>query len=164
MTKTIIAQLKKNKKNFEILLDFDKYMDYANNPLSISIEDIIVGDFCFCDCAKAKRANDADLRQFFGTLELSKIAQNILEKGKIQMTTKQRQISKENKKNQIIDFISKKYIDARTNKPLPLTRIEIALKEIKYNIEPFKNTDSQINEILKKIIYVLPIKEKKHSK
>ncbi|MCK5477174.1 MAG: ribosome assembly factor SBDS [Candidatus Aenigmarchaeota archaeon] len=156
MTKTIIAQLKKNKKTFDLLLDFDKYLEWKNNK-KIPIEDLIVGEYCFSDIKKAERANEEDLKECFGSIDLEKIAEEILKKGQIQMTTKEKQELQERKRKQIIDFICREGLDPRTNCPPTPARIELAFKEAHFNVEVFGNIDEQIKEALKKIMPVLPI-------
>ncbi|MCK5040625.1 MAG: ribosome assembly factor SBDS [Candidatus Aenigmarchaeota archaeon] len=156
MPKTIIAQLKKGKKTFEIMLDFDKYLEWKAKK-DIPVDDLIVGDFCFNNISKAERAVESDMKEAFGTLELGKIASQILQKGQIQMTTKERQELQERKRRQIVDFICKEAIDPRTNCPPTPTHIELALKEAHFNVDIFGNIDGQIKEALKKMMSVLPL-------
>lgn len=64
----------------------------------------------------------------------------------------------EKKRRQIIDFLAKNCIDGQTNLPIPPLRIENAMNNIKYNIDPFKPVEQQAKEILEQLRKILPIK------
>ena len=48
--------------------------------------------------------------------------------------------------------------DPKTNLPHPMTRLESAMKEIKYNIDPFKPAETQMQDIIHLLKPVIPIK------
>jgi len=59
------------------------------------------------------------IAQSFGTTDTLKIADIILKKGVLQLTTEQRRKMVEDKRKQIIDFISRQAVDPKTNLPHP---------------------------------------------
>jgi ribosome maturation protein SDO1 len=59
------------------------------------------------------------MHKAFGTTDPLKIADLILKKGTLQLTTDQRRKMVEDKKRQIIDFISRQAVDPKTNLPHP---------------------------------------------
>ena len=64
----------------------------------------------------------------------------------------------ENKRKQIIDFISRQCVDPKTNLPHPSLRIENALEQIHYSIDPFKPVEEQAREMIKLMRPILPLK------
>jgi ribosome maturation protein SDO1 len=64
----------------------------------------------------------------------------------------------EDKRKQIIDFISRQSVDPKTNLPHPPTRIENAMEQIRYSIDPFKPVEEQAKEIIKGLRIILPLK------
>ena len=82
----------------------------------------------------------------------------ILKKGALQLTTEQRRRMIEDKRKQIIDFISRQAVDPRTNLPHPPLRIENAMEQIRYSIDPFKPLEEQAREIVKLLRPILPLK------
>ena len=66
------------------------------------------------------------------------IAQKILEKGSIQLTTAQRKQMVEQKRQLIIQEIHQTAIDPKAKSPHPRTRIELALEESKFSVDAFQ--------------------------
>jgi ribosome maturation protein SDO1 len=64
----------------------------------------------------------------------------------------------EEKRKQIIAIIAKNSIDPRTNAPNPPLRVENAMREAKVPIDPFKSATEQIDDVVKKLSVVMPLK------
>ena len=93
----------------------------------------------------------------FETLDVEKILNIILEKGSIQLTTSQRKSRVENIRQQIIHHIHSEAIDPKTKSPHPRTRIELALEESKYSVDPFKRLEEQVNDAIAKLKPLIPL-------
>jgi ribosome maturation protein SDO1 len=64
----------------------------------------------------------------------------------------------ENKRKQIIASIVRNAINPQTKTPHPASRIEMALKEAKVQIDPFKPVDVQVQYVLEKLRAIIPIR------
>ena len=62
------------------------------------------------------------------------------------------------KRKQIVDFISRQSVDPKTNLPHPPLRIENAMEQIHYSIDPFKPVEEQAKDIVKLLRPILPLK------
>ncbi|MEM1742573.1 MAG: ribosome assembly factor SBDS, partial [Nitrososphaerota archaeon] len=109
-----IARIEKRGANFEILVDPDKALKYKLGE-NIPISKIVIYEEVYKDSKKGSRASEEELKKAFGTTEFLKIAEIILREGTVQITAEQRRKLIEDKKKQIIDYISKNAIDPRTN-------------------------------------------------
>jgi ribosome maturation protein SDO1 len=89
---------------------------------------------------------------------LGEVAQQILMNGELNLTTEQRRKMVEEKKKQIIDFISKSFVDPRTHLPHPPLRIQSAMEDVRINVDPFKKADEQAKIIIDALRKVLPLK------
>jgi len=152
-----IARLERRGETFEILVDPDNALRYKMGE-KIPVSKIIVYEEVYRDAKKGIRAGEELLRKSFGTADFMKIAETILREGVVQVTAEQRRKLIEDKKKQIIDFISKNTIDPRTNLPHPPQRIELAIEEAGIQIDPFKDAKEQALKILEKLRMILPIK------
>ncbi|MCD6312530.1 MAG: ribosome assembly factor SBDS [Thaumarchaeota archaeon] len=152
-----IARLERRGETFEILVDPDNALKYKMGE-KIPVSKIIVYEEVYRDAKKGIRAGEELLRKSFGTTDFMKIAETILKEGVVQVTAEQRRRLIEDKKKQIIDFISKNTIDPRTNLPHPPQRIELAIEEAGIQIDPFKDAKEQALKILEKLKIILPIK------
>lgn len=155
--KYTIARIERRGQTFEILVDPDKALKYRLGE-KIPISRIVVYDEVYKDAKKGIRASEEEIRKAFGTTDILKIAQTILDDGVVQVTAEQRRRLIEDKKRQIIEFISKNTIDPRTNMPHPPQRIELAMEEVGVAIDPFKDAKEQALAIIEKLRRVIPIK------
>ncbi len=155
--KFTIARLTKENEHFEILVKPQKALDYRTGKTE-SITEILVAESIFSDANKGKRVGEEQLRKAFGTTDPLKIAGTILKSGTLQLTTEQRRKMVEDKRRQIIDFISRQAVDPKTNLPHPPTRIENAMEQVHYPIDSYKPVEEQAKDIVKLLRPILPLK------
>ncbi len=155
--KYTIARFSKDGVQFEILVKPDKALDYRMGKLP-SLSEVLVTETIFSDANKGTKVSEEALRKVFGTTDQLKVADAILKRGTLQLTTEQRRKMIEEKRRQIITFISKNCVDPKTNLPHPPMRIEQAMQQIHYSIDPFKPTEEQAREVIKLLRQVLPLK------
>jgi ribosome maturation protein SDO1 len=155
--KFTIARFTKDNEHFEVLVKPQKALDYRNGKIS-GITEVLAAETIFADANKGTRVKDEDLKKAFGTIDTLKIADAILKKGTLQLTTDQRRKMVEDKRRQIIDFISREAVDPKTNLPHPPTRIENAMEQIRYPIDPYKPVEEQARDIVKLLRPILPLK------
>ncbi len=158
MTKKVaIAKYDAKGEHFEILVDPDLALEFRLGK-SISIDKILISDTVYRDAKKGLRASESSLMKVFGTTDIKKIAEKILREGELPLTADQRRRLIEQKKRQIIEWICRNCIDVRTRTPVPPQRVENALEQVGVGIDPFKPVEEQINNILKQLQKVIPIK------
>ena len=155
--KYTIARLTKNKAHFEILVKPQKALSYRNGTLS-EISSVLITDQIFSDANKGKKVSEEQMQTAFETTDPHKIADIILKKGTLQLTTEQRRKMIDDKRKQIIDFISRQAVDPKTSLPHPPLRIENAMEQIRYLIDPYKPLEEQARDIVKLLRPILPLK------
>jgi ribosome maturation protein SDO1 len=155
--KYTVARITKDNEHFEVLVKPQKALDYRMGKIT-AITEVLVTETIFSDANKGTKVSEESLRKAFGTTETLKIAEIILKKGTLQLTTEQRKKMIEDKRRQIIDFISRQCVDPKTNLPHPPARIENALEQVHYPIDPFKPVEEQAKEIIKLLRQILPLK------
>jgi len=157
-----IARITHDGDHFEILTKPERALSYRLGKTS-SVSEVLVSDTIFTDAGKGLRASEEKLQEVFGTTDSLKIAGVILKKGTLQLTTEQRKQIVEEKRRQIVSFISRECIDPKTNLPHPPLRIEQAMKQIRFSIDPSKGVEEQAKEIIKLLRPVIPLKMEKIS-
>jgi ribosome maturation protein SDO1 len=155
--KYTIARITKDDEHFEVLVKPQKALDYHTGKL-VAITEVLVTETIFSDASKGTKVSEENLHKAFGTTEPLKVAEIILKKGTLQLTTEQRRKMVEDKRKQIVDFISRQCVDPKTNLPHPPLRVENAMEQIRYSIEPFKPVEEQAKEIIKLLRPILPLK------
>jgi len=158
MTKKVaVAKLDKGGEHFEILIDPDAALDYKTGK-PLGIDKILIHEEIYKDAKKGLRASEQTLKKVFGTTDVRKIAETIIKEGEIPLTAEQRKKLIDEKKRQIVEWISRNCIDVRTKTPVPPQRVENALEQARVAIDPFKSVEEQVQGILKELQRVLPIK------
>ncbi len=152
-----IARIERAGMTYEILVDPDKALKYRLGE-KIPISKIVVYDEVYRDAKKGTRVSEEDLRKAFGTTDILKIAEIILNEGTVQVTAEQRRRLIEDKRRQIVEFISKNAVDPRTNMPHPPQRIELAMEEVGVSIDPFQDAKEQAMKVIERLRPVLPLK------
>ena len=98
------------------------------------------------------------LTKAFKTNDTTKIAEIILKKGDLNLTTAQRRKMMDEKRKQIIEYIAKTYVDPRSHLPHPPLRIEQAMTDARVSIDPQKSADDQIKDIVDGLRGIIPLK------
>jgi len=157
-----IARITHDGDHFEILTKPEPALSYKLGKTS-SVSQVLATETIFTDAGKGTKASEEKLKEVFGTTDSLKIAEVILKKGTLQLTTEQRKQLVEDKRRQIVSFISRECIDPKTNLPHPPLRIEQAMKQIHFSIDPSKGVEEQSKEIIKLLRPVIPLKMEKIS-
>ena len=142
---------------FELLVKPDPAFDYKTGKLS-EISKILISEEIYTDSNKGTRATNEKLNQVFKTTDPAKIAEIIMKKGELNLTTEQRKKMTSEKRKQLVTFIAKTYVDPRSHLPHPPLRIEQALDDGRVSIDPFKNIDEQVKDIVEKLRPIIPLK------
>jgi ribosome maturation protein SDO1 len=155
--KFTIARFTKENEHFEILVKPEKALDYRNGKIS-SISEVLAAETIFSDANKGTRVGEEALKKAFDTVDVFEVADSIIKRGTLQLTTDQRRRMVEDKRKQIVDFISRQAVDPKTNLPHPPMRIENALDQIRFSVDPYKSVEEQAKEIIKLLRPILPLK------
>ncbi|NLB75221.1 MAG: ribosome assembly factor SBDS [Crenarchaeota archaeon] len=155
--KFTVARLTRENEHFEILVKSTKALDYRNGKIS-GISEVLAAETIFSDANKGTKVSDESMKKAFRTTDPLQIADEILKKGTLQLTTDQRRKMVEDKKRQVIDFIARRAVDPKTNLPHPPLRIENAMEQIRFSIDPYKSVDEQAKDIVKLLRPILPLK------
>ncbi|MBI2173365.1 MAG: ribosome assembly factor SBDS [Candidatus Aenigmarchaeota archaeon] len=152
----IIARFETKGKKFEILVDAE--IAYAlKEGKQVSLSRMLAANHIFTDAKKGTKASDSDIEKEFETADVEKIAERIVQKGDIQITTEFRRKKTEERKRQIASMISKNAVNPQTKAPHPQERILAAMEQARFAAVPFRTAEQQVDDALKAIKSVLPI-------
>jgi len=153
----VVARLEKGGKRYEILVNPELVDLFKADPESVSLDDLLATDEVWHDARGGERPTADKLVSTFGTTELLDCVKKILFDGDIQLTTVQRRQMVADKRAQIISEISRTAIDPRAKTPHPVTRIELALDELRWNPDPFLSVERQIKDAVDALRPVIPL-------
>ena len=121
------------------------------------MEDVLAVEEIWSDSRQGDRPNESDLVKAFETNNTLECAAKILEKGSIQLTTQQRKEMTEEKRKKIITAIATTATDPKTKSPHPRTRIENALEESRFSVDPFLSVERQVEDAIKVLRPLIPL-------
>jgi ribosome maturation protein SDO1 len=153
----VLARMERGGKRYEILVDPDLVDDWRKNPENVELGELLAIEDVFHNARDGERPTSEAIESTFGSQDLMVIAQTILEKGSIQLTTNQRKAIVDTKRQAIIHHVSSNAVDPKTKLPHPRQRIELALEESRYAVDPFKSVDSQIKDVLEILRPLIPL-------
>jgi len=151
------ARLSVGGDKFEILVKPEEALDFKMGK-QLTVSQLLVIEEIYSDASKGTRASTEKQQKAFGTTDTLKIAEDIMKKGELQLTTEQRRQLVENKRKQIIAFLTRHCIDPRTGTPHPPLRIEQALSQVRISIDPFKSAEEQAKAIIEELRPIIPLK------
>ena len=153
----VVARLEKGGKRYEVLVDPDLVEQFKAEPESVELDKLLATDEIWHDARGGERPTEEKIISTFGTSDLLECVMTILHKGDIQLTTAQRRQMIADKRQQIITEISRTAIDPRSKSPHPITRIELALDELRWNPDPFLSVERQIKDAVSVLKPVIPL-------
>lgn len=156
----IVARLETFGETFEILLD-PAAMDLIKAGKEIDLMEYLAVEDVFNNARKGTRPTEDIIKKAFGTTDIKEVAQKIIAKGEVQITAEQRKEMLEAKKKQIVTYIAANAINPQTKLPHPPLRIELALDEAKFHADPFKPVDKQVEEAMRLLRPLIPIRFEK---
>ena len=157
MTDVTLVKYSFEGEKFEIMVKPDPALDYKLGKKK-DISAVLVSDDIYTDSGKGTRPSAEKLLKAFNTEDQTTIAEIILQKGDLNLTTDQRRKMIEEKRKQIVHFIAKTYVDPKTHLPHPPLRIEQAMKDGRVSIDPQKNIDEQVKDIVEKLRSIIALK------
>ncbi len=157
LDQAVVARLDSHGERFEILVDPDMAALIRQGE-DIQIEDAVAALFIFENSSKAAKASEESLNKVFETTEFEPVALRIIKKGESHLTAEQRKAMIEARRRQVITFIARNAINPQTRLPHPPQRIEMAMEEARVNVDPFRNFEEQVKDVIKALRPLLPIK------
>lgn len=156
----LVAHYDVDGVRFEVYVDKEKAYEYKHGAKN-DFGGILVVDEIFKDAKKGERHKNEALEKAFGTADPRKVAEIIIDKGELPLTTDQKRKLTEEKRKKVIAIILREAIDPRTKAPITPVRLENALGQVKVHIDPFKRAEEQVDAVVNVLKPVLPIKFEK---
>ena len=102
---------------------------------TIDVSEVVESKGIFHDSKKGLHVSDSDLKEAFKTTDTIAVAEKIIKSGEIQIPKERRDQERENRKKQIVDFLSRHALDPRTSSPHTAERISSAIDEAGISID-----------------------------
>ncbi len=153
----VIARMSSHGTTFEVLVDPELALALRTGE-EADMRSVLAIDKIFKDSKKGEAASEEMMQKVFGTLDVLKIAEQVIRKGEVQVTTEQRRKMREQRRRQVVALISRRAINPQTGLPHPPARIEGALAKAKVHVDESKSAEEQLPSIVKLLLPIIPLK------
>ena len=159
LDEAVTAQLESHGARFEVLVDPDAALAIKRGEFDGELEDVIAAEDVFEDASRGDRPAESDLEKAFETTDPLEIIPEVIRRGEIQITAEQRRDMQAQKHKQLVDRIARNAINPQMDDaPHPPDRIENALEEAGFQVDPMDPVESQVDEALEALRPVIPIR------
>ncbi|QLQ81091.1 hypothetical protein HG537_0E04460 [Torulaspora globosa] len=158
LTNVSLVRLRRAKKRFEIACYQNKVQDYRKG-VETDLDEVLQIHQVFVNVSKGLVASKDELKAGFGDVELDVIIREILAKGEIQLSERERQLMLNKLNNELLTIVSAKCINPGSKKRYPPTMIHKALVELKFSPVLNKPAKLQALEAIKLLVatQIIPI-------
>ena len=159
LDEAVTARLESHGEQFEVLVDPDAALAIKRGEFEGDIEDVIAAEDVFEDAATGDRPPETALEDVFETTDPLEIIPEVIKRGEIQITAEQRREMQAQKHRQLVNQIARNAVNPQMdNAPHPPERIESALEEADFRIDPMEPVETQVDDALDALRPVIPIR------
>ncbi|KAI4502932.1 hypothetical protein M0802_001976 [Mischocyttarus mexicanus] len=156
LTNIAIVRMKKTGKRYEIACYKNKVISWRNK-IESDIDEVLQTHTVFSNVSKGQVAKKEDLLKSFGTEDLTEICKEILAKGELQVSDKERHLAMDSMFKDIAAVIADKCVNPETKRPYPISMIEKAMKDIHLSVKTNKNAKQQALDVIPQLQCVIPL-------
>jgi len=159
LDEAVTARLESHGQRFEVLVDPDAALAISRGEFEGDLEDVIAAEDVFEDASRGDRPPENALEEVFDTTDPLEIIPEVIRRGEIQITAEQRREMQEQKRRQLVNRIARNAVNPQMDDaPHPPERIESALEETDFRIDPMEPVESQVDDALDALRPVIPIR------
>jgi ribosome maturation protein SDO1 len=159
LDEAVTARLESHGERFEVLVDPDAALAIKRGEFDGDLEDVIAAEDVFEDAAAGDRPPETALEEVFDTTDPLAVIPAVIERGEIQITADQRREMQERKHKELVNRITRNAVNPQMDDaPHPPERIERALEEAGFQVDPMDPVENQVDDALDALRPVIPIR------
>ncbi|RZB66672.1 ribosome maturation protein SBDS [Asbolus verrucosus] len=160
LTNIAVVRIKKAGKRFEIACYRNKVVSWRNQ-VEKDIDEVLQSHTVFANVSKGQVAKKEDLIKAFGKDDQTEICKEILMKGELQVSDKERQSQIDQLFKDIATTVADKCLNPELKRPYPVTIIEKAMKDVHYSVKPNQSAKQQALHVIKLLKEQIPLERAK---
>lgn len=121
------------------------------------IDEVLQTHAVFTNVSKGQVAKKEDLVKIFGKDNQTEICKEILEKGELQVSDKERHSQIDSLFKDIATTVADKCVNPETKRPYPVSIIEKAMKDIHFSVNVNRSAKQQALDVIQMIKKEIPI-------
>lgn len=121
------------------------------------IDEVLQSHQIFTNVSKGQFAKKDDLAAAFGTEDQTVICKEILAKGELQVSDKERHSQQDALFKDIATQVADKCVNPESKRPYPVSMIEKAMRDIHYSVKPNRNAKQQALDVIPQLRAAMPL-------
>lgn len=121
------------------------------------IDEVLQTHTVFTNVSKGQVAKKEDLVKAFGTDNQTEICKEILKKGELQVSDKERHSQIDQTFKDIANIVAQKCINPDVKRPYPVTVIQEAMRKAHFSVKLTQNSKQQALQVIKMLKETMPI-------
>jgi ribosome maturation protein SDO1 len=159
LDEAVTARLESHGERFEVLVDPDAALAIKRGEFDGDLEEVIAAEDVFENASRGDRPPENALEDVFETTDPMDIIPEVIGRGEIQITAEQRREMQEQKHKALVNRIARNAVNPQMDDaPHPPERIESALEETDFRVDPMEPVENQVDEALDTLRPVIPIR------
>nr|CAD7199635.1 unnamed protein product [Timema douglasi] len=173
LTNVAVVRMKKGGKRFEIACYRNKVVSWRNKAEK-DIDEVLQTHTVFINVSKGQVAKKEDLVKAFGIDDQTDICKEILAKGELQVSDKERHTQLDSLFKDIATTIAAvelnttsvlanyateadKCVNPETKRPYPVSMIEKAMRDVHFSVKPNRNAKQQALDVIPQLKATIPL-------
>ncbi len=157
LTNVAVVRIKKAGKRFEVACYKNKVLSWRQG-VEKDIDEVLQSHTVFINVSKGQVAKKDDLvKAFGGQGDQTVICKEILMKGDLQVSEKERQAQQEAMFKDVATTVADKCVNPENKRPYPVSMIEKGMQECHIAVKPNKSAKQQALDVIKKLREKMPI-------
>lgn len=140
LTNVSVVKFKRKGKKFEVACYPNKVQNWRNG-IETDLDEVLQTEDVYTNVAQGEVANKKALKAGFGDVEKIEIIKEILAKGQLQVSEKEREAELEQMRNNIADKIVKMTVNSMNLVPFPESIIKKAMEILKVKVQTTGGND-----------------------
>ncbi|KAA8496568.1 Ribosome maturation protein SBDS [Porphyridium purpureum] len=151
MTNVVVVRLKRKGQRFELACYPNKVISWREKTEK-DLDEVLQIEQVFTNVSKGTLASQKQLVAAFGTDDVKDIIIQILEKGELQVSEKERHHQSDKLFQEIATLVAGMCVDPNTKRPFTVGMIERSMKDsLHYAAQPNKSAKQQALEVIRQL-------------
>ncbi|XP_014669240.1 PREDICTED: ribosome maturation protein SBDS-like [Priapulus caudatus] len=150
LTNVAVVRMKKGGKRFEIACYKNKVLEWRTG-VEKDIDEVLQSHTVFVNVSKGQVAKGDDMQRAFATGDQTEICKQILAKGELQVSEKERATQLTSTFKDIATTVADNTVNPETKRPYTVGVIERAMKDLHFSVKPNRSAKQQSLEVIKQL-------------
>lgn len=156
LTNVAVVRLKRGGSRFEVACYKNKCLEWRAG-VEKDLDEVLQTTQVYENVSKGLFAKPKNLRKAFGTEDMEAICTQILTRGELQVSDKERAKRYDELFHEVATTIVEKCVNPESGRPYPAGVVERAMRDAHFNVDPNRSAKQQAMELVPRLAERIPL-------